>query len=499
MKRASVVVVAIAIAVAVGIAVARPAHAPDAPVVQAPVETVAPIVPAPIETVAPPPPPSEPPPMPTPRARPRVVEGADDPCAPDEEVEAFARPSITQVLEARQSELAARARASAGASAALREGLDRLARGGDVEGAITMIANAPDRLVTGFDHAAAAALHVGIGALSEGRLRDAERWARRASSLSREDPAGPVLEALVALRDDDEARAKDALREAFSRDAEDPAIAWALATRTARSEDVELAMRALEVYLAEYPEDVRARRIRARARQLAIVLRGTTRRVRRGVVLRAPSDLDAAVIDRALATVDDALGEAARWTRTTRATELLVVVHHDATAMRAATCAPTWSGALFDGSLHVDAETLRGPEARARIALRHESLHAQLHARPGGGRRAPYWLDEGMAQRFSGEESPDHHRSWAMMVRSRMWIPMDSIAGSFLEIDDPSDARLAYHQSLAMVRYLESTRGERAIGDAIAEIDRGTSPEELLARLAPELDGARLLAFLAER
>ena len=150
---------------------------------------------------------------------------------------------------------------------------------------------------------------------------------------------------------------------------------------------------------------------------------------------------------------------------------------------------------MFDGVLHTDRETL-AHETAARGTLRHEALHAQLHAE----RRTvlPYWLDEGLAQRFAGEEGADHHRSWAMLVRGGMIIPFESVEGPFVEIGDPRDARLAYHQSLAIVRYLEATHGARAIPDAIARADRGVAPDALLREIAPELDRARFLAFLAQ-
>jgi hypothetical protein len=46
-----------------------------------------------------------------------------------------------------------------------------------------------------------------------------------------------------------------------------------------------------------------------------------------------------------------------------------------------------------------------------------------------------------------------------------------------------------------MVRYREATRGERAVAEIVAAADRGVPPAGLLGVIAPELDGARLLAF----
>lgn len=423
----------------------------------------------------------------------------DDPCVPLDEPTHIERPALGSIVEARHDELLARMRTQSDISTSLRDGLSALFRSSDPEPALAQIADAPDRVTHGFDHAAAAALHVAMVALHEERFTVAMRWTRRASTLARHDPAGPVLEAIIALRTDDHHSAREALREAFARDPEEPAVAWALAMRLSHTDELELALRAFDAYLLAFPDDISARRSRTLTERRAAAIAGSARLARRGIVLRAHPSLDTTSADATLTIVDEALTEAARWTGTTRAPELLLIVYRDRDTIRAATCSPSWSGALFDGVIHVDVETLTRSESRRREVLRHESLHAQLHAREGGRRHvAPYWLEEGLAQRFAGEESPAHHRTWAMMARERTWIPLASIAGAFTEIDDNHDARFAYHQSLAMVRYLEAHHGTRAIANAVAAIDRGVPPDALLGVVAPELDGPTLLAFLAQ-
>lgn len=486
------IVLAVLAVLAMVIARAPRESAPSAP--SAAVPPPAPIVRASVpeleaEPIAPAPSPVPPPGS---SAPPRAL-ASDDPCAPDHDDAPVSRPSMVAVLDARQGELAARfAALGPGASSELREGLRATAAREDPERAIALLTVAPDRAAHGFDHASAAALYVALTAMNEGRAADARRWAARATALDRSDPAGPVLASILADQAADRAASTDALVEAFARDPEDPAIAWQLAMRLARGDSVAPALRALDAYLEWIPEDAAARRMRGRLARRAEAIEGTVSRARRGIVVRAADVADA---DRVLAIVDEALTDAARWTATARPSELLVIVHRDRDSMRRATCAPSWSGAMFDGVLHTDRETL-AHDTVARGTLRHESLHAQLHAE----RRTvlPYWLDEGLAQRFAGEEGPDHHRSWAMLVRGGMIIPFESVEGPFVEIDDPRDARLAYHQSLAIVRYLEARHGAGAIPDAIARADRGVAPEALLGAIAPELDRARFLAFLAE-
>ena len=42
-------------------------------------------------------------------------------------------------------------------------------------------------------------------------------------------------------------------------------------------------------------------------------------------------------------------------------------------------------------------------------------------------------------------------------------LPFASLEGQLLVIDDPDDARLAYHQSLAMFAFLLERRGARGV------------------------------------
>ena len=437
----------------------------------------------------------------TPRARPRA-----DPCASEEEPSAIERPAIGHVLSLRESELIARARAlDEGTSEALRAGLEALFAASSPEGAeraeeaLSRLASAPDRHRDGFDHASAGALHLGLVALARGDSTRASAWAGRASRIARTDPAGPTLSALVAMHAADAVGVRDALQEAHARDPAEPSVALALASRLARGPRLGEASAAYDAYLAEYPEDAAIGRIAARVSALSRELEGGARARARGVtVWSAPGAGSDALRARVLDVVSGALVEAARLTGTTRAEELLVVVHRTREDMQRATCAPTWSGALYDGILHVDAQTASEPRSAERV-LRHESVHAQLHAfREGMAERdVPLWLDEGVAQLFAGEESEAHRRSWALMVRERTWIPFASLDDSFVVIEDARDAGLAYHQSLAMVLYLSER--PRALRDAFAYLDGGGSRAELLAHAAPELDPAALLAFLAAR
>ncbi|MEM1418845.1 MAG: hypothetical protein AAGH15_28390, partial [Myxococcota bacterium] len=123
--------------------------------------------------------------------------------------------------------------------------------------------------------------------------------------------------------------------------------------------------------------------------------------------------------------------------------------------------------------------------------VRHEAAHAQLSAVAPS---APVWLHEGFAQRLEGIPSEEREASQALMRRSRTYVPFPSLEGSFLVIDDPAAARLAYHQSAAMVAALEA-REPGALARAAAFLAGGGDPRGVLEAMGG-LDGDVLLAHL---
>ncbi|HJL17514.1 MAG TPA: peptidase MA family metallohydrolase [Sandaracinaceae bacterium LLY-WYZ-13_1] len=209
------------------------------------------------------------------------------------------------------------------------------------------------------------------------------------------------------------------------------------------------------------------------------------------MVVAHPGRVAPARVDRLTDALREAMDEVATLTRTARRPELAVVIYDDREAMRRATCAPSWSGGIFDGVLHLDVATVNG--SRGMRVARHEATHAQLATLRG---RVPHWLNEGLAQHLEGAPSRATRAAWARMVAQRFWIPFASLEGQLVVIDDPDDAQLAYHQSLAMVRYLLDARGDAGLAEAARHVEAGEA-RDLLERLVPSADGEALLAFLA--
>lgn len=428
--------------------------------------------------------PAPPPPV-SATAPPGCPEDAEDPPG-------FVRPAVWELLRLRAQELRDRLpRLSRDASPPLREGLRGL-NGPDPGRAVERMAHAPDRVRDGFDVLVAARLHLGMRALGADELREAWHQARAAAAAAPDDPLPHALASLVARRTGEPENARRHMRWAWEAAPDEPALALAHARLAAEHARFGEALEAADAYLASVPDDARIRTWRARLAARRALTAEHARRSGGGVHVSYPeAALSTERVDALIDALREAMAEVAELTHAARRPELAAVIYADRASMRRATCAPSWSGGIFDGVLHLDVPAVRGPRWR-RIA-RHEATHAQL-ARVRG--RIPHWLNEGLAQHLEGAPSGRARAAWRRMVRDRFWIPFASLEGQLLVIDDPGDAELAYHQSLAMVRYLLEVRGRAALGEAVARIERGEH-EDLLARLVPGVDGAALLAFLA--
>jgi len=431
-----------------------------------------------------------------------------DPCAELEHpIERHDR--LDELVNARLSELHDRGRLAIGdpsTSEQLRGALEAvLVHGGTDLAALEPALRAPDRVVDGFDLVAALALAVAVR-LDRASSPTARAAIDRAMRLAPDDAVPYVLAAIRHAHVGDRAGFRDALGDAISRDRAEPAIAIELAHALARTVDSDRAIDATDAYLGVYPADPIGLRMRAGFEGGRDgVGPGAGRATQRGVTVLAPPDIARTELDLTMTTVATALDEAAQVLGVPRRNELALLVHRDHDAMLRAMCGQSWTAAAYDGVLHIDRslfddEQLR-PADRAAV-LRHETLHAALHDVP---RDVPYWFDEGVAQHFARMHDPSLSQSYARLVRDRTWVPFASLDGAFLDIDDAEDARLAYHQSLAMIEWLVARRGQRGVAELLRRIEsqpRGTvrDPAVILGEVAgAPFDGDVLLGFLAER
>ncbi|MFO0685132.1 MAG: hypothetical protein U0234_23940 [Sandaracinus sp.] len=452
-------------------------------------------------------PPSEPPAEPPASAvveggpsvrRPDLAPGAIDPCGSGEDDPPIDRPDLNELLQLRIAELNDHMRAalaSPHASDALRRGWAAALDPAHESEALGLLQRAPDRASGGFDTYVAVAVVLASRALGTDTAR-AIRYAELAERAGPDDPLPLVIDAIAHERRTERAAARDRLVRAHALDPEEPAIAWALAWRLEDAPDARAALEAFDAYLAAVPDDRAAARRRARMQVRASTFEGATLYTQGGLTLVATPALPREQAMHALGVVQAGLSRGASLLGVPQREELTIFVHPSGDAMRRATCTQAWTGAVFDGALETDVETLAAGR-HGETSLAHEAFHASIHpAVPN----VPTWLDEGLAEYASGEERPSLLRSYELMVREHTWIPFATMNDAFLVIDDGTDAGLAYDQALAMVEWLVDRRGERGIRDAAAWLIGGGDPARVLAEAAHgELDGETLLAFVGRR
>ena len=192
------------------------------------------------------------------------------------------------------------------------------------------------------------------------------------------------------------------------------------------------------------------------------------------------------------------LEEAATLTGTTRRERLTVIVYPTQAELLARTHAPPWARAIYDGGA---VRIALDPSADLGIAvptLRHELMHAQLHAAVGC---IPAWFNEGLAMYFAGRPPA---RTWVRMLRSPEAFELVPLQAPTLS-DLPADrADRAYGHSLAMLIYLVEHGGEAGIRAAVRTVlavtDQTRRPViDLWERLYPGVTPRAVLDSLTRR
>jgi hypothetical protein len=159
------------------------------------------------------------------------------------------------------------------------------------------------------------------------------------------------------------------------------------------------------------------------------------------------------------------------------AEEKIVTIIQSRDAYKKATDAAEWSGGQYDGRIRVPVMSGQQMDARQEQVLAHETTHACM-AMLG---EWPSWLQEGMAQRLSGETLPPEARArLAEMAKAGQLPKLEAIRRGWSGLDTQS-ARVAYALALEAVDALYDNFGT----DGVRNLMR--NPERLPA-ISAELD-----------
>jgi tetratricopeptide (TPR) repeat protein len=149
---------------------------------------------------------------------------------------------------------------------------------------------------------------------------------------------------------------------------------------------------------------------------------------------------------------------------------------------------PEWAAGVNDGAIRVPVRGMERLTPQLVRVLRHELAHSFIGARTGGN--CPTWLQEGISQWLEGGDPARQDGAAAAAARQAKLIALVSLEGPFQNLP-PSDAPLAYAESLSAVAYIVKLRGEAGIVRLLAALaDQLPSEEAIPVALAlsyPEL------------
>jgi len=157
----------------------------------------------------------------------------------------------------------------------------------------------------------------------------------------------------------------------------------------------------------------------------------------------------------------------------------IAVVLYTAQAFFDVTQAPSWSSAINDGKLRIPIQGLSSVTPELARVLKHELTHSFVNQLSGG--RCPQWLNEGVAQMLE-PKSIAHGKILAELYRTERAIPLNLLEGSFTQLS-PSEASVAYEESLAATQYISETSGLADVQRILEKIGQGSSPEAALREI----------------
>jgi tetratricopeptide (TPR) repeat protein len=141
------------------------------------------------------------------------------------------------------------------------------------------------------------------------------------------------------------------------------------------------------------------------------------------------------------------------------------------------TQAPSWSGAVNDGKLRIPVQGMNSVSPDLARVLKHELAHSFINQLSGG--RCPQWLNEGIAQALEPKSLAASGSRLAELFAEDREIPLNLLEGSFMRLS-PSEATLAYDESLAAVLYIEDTYGMSDLERILERLGQGSSVEAAL-------------------
>lgn len=140
-------------------------------------------------------------------------------------------------------------------------------------------------------------------------------------------------------------------------------------------------------------------------------------------------------------------------------------------------------GALFDGKIRVPLNDSNGTDldpGELQRRLVHEYVHVVV--RFIAGDKAPWWLNEGLAETFSGSLTQQDQVVLQKALGDKQLFELNQLEASQLNHLPPDSLKLAYKQSHATTNLLWTRFGQTRLAQMLSDLAVGVTPEEALRR-----------------
>ncbi|MCM2357479.1 MAG: peptidase MA family metallohydrolase [Geobacteraceae bacterium] len=145
---------------------------------------------------------------------------------------------------------------------------------------------------------------------------------------------------------------------------------------------------------------------------------------------------------------------------------------------RSVTDSPEWSGGLYDGKVRLPIGGAVELTPILRGVLFHEYTHVVVRELTGGN--CPSWLNEGLAEVAGRREYDPPLAALEAAAKSGAYLHFADLEKSLASLK-ARDARLAYQQSYAMVRFMISAYGWHKVRDVLVNLGTGMTTEAAIA------------------
>lgn len=161
--------------------------------------------------------------------------------------------------------------------------------------------------------------------------------------------------------------------------------------------------------------------------------------------------------------------------------ERIIAVVEDRETYLRSTGAAEWSGGWYDGRIHLAWNDEKEVGAQMRRGLAHELVHACLTSIPSGATPWPAWLQEGLAQKLSGDRLAPQVRDQLRQRAQAHQVPkLEELHPDWSHLS-ADQARVAYTLALAAADAMYDgdpnglrniLRNPQSLGQVTAELDK---------------------------